>query len=222
MRPVWICAALQLPLLGGLLWAKRTERKALEWWIKPLCSLTFLAAVGLEVWRDQRYAGLVLTALIFSWIGDVALLGRSKAWLGSGLGAFLLAHVAYLTAAAPLLDLGRVELGPTLVAGVVLAGLCVLALKPAWETLGDMRGPVCVYACLLNVLTLVGLSVGWQEQSEGGWLLGGGLFLFLLSDLSVLRYRFVKQSFSLKLWGTPAYYWAQLLLAASVSVLPPC
>ena len=46
-----------------------------------------------------------------------------------------------------------------------------------------------------------------------------GAVLFLLSDLSVARDRFVAPGFVNRLWGLPFYYGGQVLLAASVARL---
>ena len=45
------------------------------------------------------------------------------------------------------------------------------------------------------------------------WAAGAGALLFALSDLAVAQDRFVAPSFASTLWGLPAYYAAQLLLA---------
>jgi len=52
------------------------------------------------------------------------------------------------------------------------------------------------------------------------WILPGAV-AFYASDLAVARHRFVTETFSNKLWGTPLYFGAQLLLAASVATTPP-
>jgi len=44
-----------------------------------------------------------------------------------------------------------------------------------------------------------------------------GAVLFALSDLAVAQDRFVARSFASTLWGLPAYYAAQLLLAAGAA-----
>jgi uncharacterized membrane protein YhhN len=55
------------------------------------------------------------------------------------------------------------------------------------------------------------------DHGTRGALVAAGASLFFLSDLAVARHRFVARSFWNKLWGQPAYFAGQLLIAWSLA-----
>jgi len=146
----------------------------------------------------------------------VFLLGESKRAVGAGIGAFLSAHLCYLAALAPRADLGGLSplSGALLALPLLAAG--GWALRAAWPKLGRLAAPASLYFLLLSGLAWLALA-HWAGQpgDPGAALIGLGLGLFFVSDLAVARHRFVVKSFGNKLWGLPAYYLAQHLLAAS-------
>jgi uncharacterized membrane protein YhhN len=73
---------------------------------------------------------------------------------------------------------------------------------------------VPVHAYIVVITGMLALAVGTVAAGSPGIVLAGAL-AFYLSDLSVARDRFIRESFANKLWGLPLYYAAQLCLAAS-------
>ena len=62
---------------------------------------------------------------------------------------------------------------------------------------------------------MLGLALAaWQAGASVCVLLGA--LAFFVSDLAVARDRFVVKQFSNRLWGLPAYYLGQVLLASWV------
>ncbi|MEO8704701.1 MAG: lysoplasmalogenase [Kofleriaceae bacterium] len=155
------------------------------------------------------FAGLVLGA-----IGDVALLGRSKTAFLAGLVAFLFGHLAYIFAIAELEAPGRWFADAGLLAAVPIAvGLVVLAML--WSRLGSLRIPVIGYVVAIDAMVIAAFAAYRADalaDPQKTWLAVGAA-LFFLSDISVARERFVGRTFANKLWGLPAYYAAQLLIA---------
>jgi len=151
----------------------------------------------------------------------VLMIGRGKRWVLLGLMAFLLAHLAYLAAAAPLVDLGRV---PPLGLGLALGGCLVaagLTTRAALPNLGRLLAPAVVYTLVLTAMTVVALSAWLSEPGHPGRvLLALGAGLFFVSDIAVARQRFVAPSLRTRLWGLPAYYAAQVLFAFASVGLP--
>lgn len=197
--------------LAGLLAA---EFRGSRWGLyacKPLASLGF---VGLAVAADATgsgYGRAVLAALVLSWIGDVLLMFSRSSLFLAGLGAFLLAHVGFgaaflLRGQAPGWTAGALAV-------LVLPALAVSRwLRPHLPP--EMRVPVHAYIAVIT--GMLALATGTVADGSPGILLAGAL-AFYLSDLSVARDRFVRESFANKLWGLPLYYAAQLCLAASVA-----
>ncbi len=170
-------------------------------------------AVGASPFHTWMVIGLVLGA-----VGDVALLGRSNRAFVGGLVAFLAGHIAYIIALAQLESpvywipyAGRI--------GVITVAGGFFALRWLWPNLGALKLPVVLY-----VLAIVAMVVGaFAVQSTGGLpaperdYLAIGAALFFLSDLAVARDKFMVREFKNKLYGLPAYYLAQLLIASAIS-----
>ncbi|MCX8088291.1 MAG: lysoplasmalogenase [Meiothermus ruber] len=196
----WIWGVLGLGGLSlvGLLWAEWQSRRAARVLFKSLCSLGFLLfALGLGV--EGWFAQLVLAGLVLSAVGDVLLLfGSSRAFL-AGLGAFLLAHLAYLGA---FVQVGTPSLGGLLLVLAMGYGW----LRWLWPHLGGWKAPVLAYGVIISLMLWAGLGTARSEI----WL---GALLFYLSDLFVARQRFVVRQPLNPLLGLPLYYAAQYLLA---------
>ena len=77
----------------------------------------------------------------------------------------------------------------------------------------DMVAPVIAYVVVISMM--VGLAVGTAAVQWSAPLVVGA-FAFYASDISVARERFVARGYVNRLWGLPAYYVGQLLLAWTV------
>jgi len=107
-------------------------------------------------------------------------------------------------------------------AAAPVAGASMFALRYLWPHVQarapKLQIPVLVYVAVISTMVVcAAASIGkvWNP-----WILPGAV-AFYASDLAVARHRFVTETFSNKLWGTPLYFGAQLLLAASVATTPP-
>jgi len=121
---------------------------------KPLVVLLLLAAA---VAVEPHTAGLrsfFVAGLALSLVGDVALLGPAR-WFGIGLGAFLVAHGAYI---AGLLQVPGS--GESVAAGLVFVGLADLLLGlPIIRGAGARRGPVLAGAVALYLVVISGTVI---------------------------------------------------------------
>jgi uncharacterized membrane protein YhhN len=206
---VWLCAL----AVGGCLLAEWRGRPRWLWLAKPLASAAFLwaalawGALGSGFGRTLA-AGLALCAL-----GDVLLIPRdSGRWLRAGMLAFGLGHVCFAVA---FVSRG---LAPLAFALALFAALALLAL--AWRWLKphagpDERRPLALYLAVIGGM----LATAAGALAAGApWPAAAGAGLFALSDLAVAQDRFVAPSFASTLWGLPAYYAAQLLIAAAAGL----
>ena len=210
---VWIalCAAACAVLLVSL-----RRGSALGVWLsKPVAAGAFvaagIAAGGLE-WGVGRW---IVAALALSWLGDVLLIpSGTGACFGAGMAAFGAAHLAF---SAAFLCAG-VASGPALLSAAVLApALLAVArwLRPHLR--GPLRLAVPAYTAVIGAM--VALSAG-AAASLGRPALAIGAALFALSDFSVARERFVSPSPVNPLWGLPAYFCAQMILALAAGPAP--
>lgn len=207
----WVFTALGLVVLLLAEW--RDVRKVV-WVTKPTLSLGFLGAALTSGALGSGYGLAVLAGLGLSWWGDVLLMPReSPKVFQAGIAAFLLAHVAYAV--------GFVMLGvapaAAVAAGLVLTAIAVFVVRWLWPHVPrGMRAPVIAYVVVISTMVALAMGAWWQGAH---WTVPLGAVVFYASDLSVARDRFVKRCIVNRLWGLPAYYAAQLILAGSIPLV---
>lgn len=164
------------------------------------------------------YGRLVLSALVFSWLGDLALIGTGRLFL-AGLGAFLVGHLAYVAAFV----VRGVSAPAALVGAAVM--VVVAASTARWllraELPAPYRVPVAAYLLAIGAMVALALGTAWPSMARGDAAATGrailvGAAAFAASDLLVARERFVRPAPGNRLVGLPLYFAGQLLLASSV------
>lgn len=161
---------------------------------KPL--LMALLGVGTRArtaGRRDRLAAATTAAQVFSWGGDVALLGRRERAFLAGVGSFFLAHVSYIAGFASARD-PRARLSDT---GPKAAGAVLLVLAPVMATAAgrkdpQMRLPIAAYAAILASMfgasTMLDEALGAPARRR----IVAGTSLFLLSDGLIGIQRFLR------------------------------
>jgi len=155
----------------------------------------------------RRWIGL---GLIFSLLGDVLL-----AWPGDlfvfGLGAFLVAHLAYLK--AYLSDCRRLAALPLLLA--LLIGAVLLGILMS-KGLGDLLIPVSVYALAISAMLWRALArLGSTVPKRSALLAAAGALTFAFSDSLIGIDRFVVKFAAAPYLIILAYWLGQWGIAAS-------
>jgi uncharacterized membrane protein YhhN len=177
---------------------------------KIAASLAFvtlaLPALGRGAFGAWMFFGIVMGA-----VGDVALLGRGARAFMMGLLAFLVGHLAYVVGLAQVVPPGDwIQYAGLATAVPVTAA--VFAVAQLWPKLGGLKVPVLFY-----VVAIVAMVVGaFATRFDLGLAMPIGATLFFASDLLVARDRFIQRDFQNKLYGLPAYYLGQLLIAYSI------
>ncbi len=195
--------------VAGCLVAERRASQGLLWVAKPLASASFLWAAFAFGALASPFGRWIAAGLGASALGDLLLIpkGAPRA-LRAGMLAFGVGHALF---AAAFWRHG-IEPGPLLGASVLVFAVCVAG----WRRLGPRLGPehrvaVRLYSGVIGAMLASALGAG---LCGAPWQASLGAVLFALSDLAVAQDRFVAPSFASTLWGLPAYYAAQLLLAA--------
>jgi uncharacterized membrane protein YhhN len=85
-----------------------------------------------------------------------------------------------------------------------------------WPHLGRLRPAVVVYIAVFAIVEAAALAAIDLPGAQGR-LVAIGASAFFASDVAVARHRFVSPSLANKLWGQPAYFAGQLLIAWSIS-----
>ena len=175
-----------LALMGAVtfLYGLSTHATLLCLLVKPLPVLALLG--WLHDAPPSDYRRWISLGLIFSLLGDVLL-----AWPGDlfvfGLGAFLVAHLAYLK--AYLSDCKRLALMPLMLAlgvGAVLLGMLISS------GLGPLLVPVIVYGTAISGMLWRALArLGTDVPKRSALLAAGGALAFVFSDSVIGIDRFV-------------------------------
>jgi uncharacterized membrane protein YhhN len=183
---------------------------------KAIASSAFVA-YGLPAFGAGPFQTAVVIGLVLGALGDLALLGRGNQWFLLGLVAFLGGHIAYIVGLAQLEHpLYWFFLAGRLGTVSLIAGM--ISLQWLWPHLGAMRWPVVIYVIAIVVMVLgafAAYTTGALPQPQRTYLALGAA-LFFASDLAVAREKFVARDIRNKLLGLPAYFVAQLLIAASI------
>jgi uncharacterized membrane protein YhhN len=156
---------------------------------------------------DTSFGTVMLAGLVLSWIGDLALSYTGERAFLLGLGAFLLAHVAY-TGAFAVRGVNGVLAVVAVIAAVLLAASIVPWLMP--HVSDAMRGPVVAYLVVISIMLITATGTHGDDTD---WRIVAGAGLFYASDIFVARQRFVTPSPFNRRLGLPLYFGGQLLLA---------
>jgi uncharacterized membrane protein YhhN len=182
--------------------------KAVEYVAKPL-TLTALVGVALALDpQDGTVRTWFVVALVASLAGDVFLMLPRDLFV-AGLGAFLVAHVAYtggLVAAG--IDAAWLVVGVAAVA-VAVAGIGPPLVRGVRRTAPELVVPVVAYVVVIS--TMVAAAVGTGDGTAAA-----GAVLFYASDALIGLTRFVRAHPRGNLAVMVTYHLGQALLVLSL------
>lgn len=172
--------------------------------LMPLLLAYLLAALD---GRRSQLTTWVKRALVFSWLGDLLLMGDGELFFALGLLGFLGAQICYISGFRPFLSQGTLRGRPWLILPYLIYGVVLLALLMG--DLGPLLVPVLIYS--LALLTMAVLALGLSP------LTGLGGALFLVSDsLIALTALSDRLGDSAGDWIMPTYILGQLLIVRGV------
>ena len=182
----WLCfISKPIPVIALLIWLRRAPAGAYRRWI----------AIGLVL--------SLLGDMLLEWPADLFVFG---------LGAFLLAHLAYLR--AYLLDTRR--LAPLALLVAAGCGAAIFALL-ASGGLGALLLPVACYALAISAMLWRALArLGHDLDRQSALLAAGGAALFVVSDSLIGINRFVSPFSGASYLIILSYWLGQWGIAASV------
>lgn len=181
---------------------------------KPLTLIVLIAATGFADTGQAKpwlMAGLVLGLLgdVFLMFSDESARSADSAFL-AGLGSFLLGHLAYLVAFTRHGLHGWQMLAGALVVGGVSALTVPHVLQGARAHGGTpLAAAVGGYAAALGAMTILGFGTAAVATAVGA-------LLFLLSDTTIARQRFVSPMLRGPLIIIVTYHLGQILIVAGL------
>ncbi|MFE3848582.1 lysoplasmalogenase [Flavobacterium sp. LB3P45] len=192
-------------------------REDISWFIKPfLVPFLFLAVYSCSDFPSKKF---LLTALLFSWIGDVVLLfaDKDELYFIIGLVSFLLSHIAYILLFSKQLRIYSNKnkaifwVGITAIVVYLMVMLAVLLPR-----LGDLKIPVIVYAIVLSTMLLVAFKgyLKWNAPANIYILLGAVIFVCSDSILAFNKFYEPLKFSSLLIMST--YITAQYLIVVGI------
>lgn len=178
---------------------------------KPLAATAFLWLALTLGALDSSYGQILFVGLLLCAAGDVLLMFEPPGAFLAGLVAFLCGHLAYAVAFYQL---------PINVSGLAWSALPALVLMlgtTGWlrkHLEGPMRIAVPLY---MLVITVMLLFAGMTAGQAGAAFIIIGAWGFAFSDLAVARRQFINPTPLNGLWGTPLYFFSQMLIAGSAA-----
>lgn len=202
-----VLIALVATAVAALVAAELGGRRVRAVVAKTVASAGFVLLALLGSRLSVPYDRWILLALAVCLAGDV-LLAFPRAF-PAGLACFLAGHLGYIVAFSKLLP---PRAWPALVAAVlVIPGVAAAAWL--WPYLGRLRVAVLAYITVITAMAWGAIAVA----GRAGWMTCAAGLLFYVSDLAVARDRFVVRRFASRAWGLPAYYFAQVLFALTLT-----
>lgn len=179
MTNVALAALALFGLLAVATWAAvGSARKTIEYVAKPGALAALIAVAALLEPSDSTTRSWFLVALVFSLTGDVFLMLPRNLFI-FGLGAFLVAHLAYIAGFGPHAQL-LYMIVPAIGVGVALVMLAPRILKGA----GAVKGPVAAYMAVISAMAILAIS------TRNPWAALGAT-AFYISDSSIAWNAFV-------------------------------
>ena len=211
-----ITALIFAALESVALWKNWTR---LEYAAKPAVMLVLFAwlwsAVGLQDARLWFGAGILL-----SLVGDILLMLALDRFFLFGLVAFLLAHLAYVIGFNdPLPEFSFwsivfavfVSIGGARIIRRVLGALHA-------KGNGRLRMPIIAYSVVISIMLLSAMmkmtDLTWSANAAA--LVGGGAFLFYISDIILAWNKFVSPIHNGRIYNIAAYHLGQIAIIAGV------
>jgi uncharacterized membrane protein YhhN len=179
--------------------------------IIPVLIMLYL---GLIKGQMNGFHRMILSALVFSWLGDVILQlqDRNDMFFMIGLSCFLIAQIMYLVAffstkGENVLFFKKIYL----IISVILYGVILLFIL--YNHLGDMKVPVIIYAVVILTMVTAALNRQNKVNRQSYILVLIGAIFFVLSDSILAINKFSNPFMLSRVTNMTTYILAQYLIA---------
>jgi uncharacterized membrane protein YhhN len=185
-RPAFLLTPVIALLGAALVYVEMYRIHPAVYVLKPLVTLLmlWLAATGTSV-DSAKYRLLIVGGLALSCVGDILLMLPYDLF-APGLGAFLVAHLLYISAFAT--NGGGVRASKR--AWVIFAAIAGTMLSVLWPTLGAMRIPVALYVGVIATMAWQAWGRAEQVRTAAARRAAIGAVFFLISDGTLAMNKF--------------------------------
>lgn len=189
----------------------------LTWYLKPfLLPFLFYAVVKSDAFETKKW---LLSALLFSWIGDCILLFADKGELYFifGLVAFLIAHILFIRLFFRQKSENKHSKNPLFWIGFIgIIAYLVSMLVFLFPTLGDLKFPVGIYAMTISIMLVMALKGAFNWGNNSKYLVLVGALFFVVSDSLLAIDKFHAPISQASLWIMVTYLVAQLYITSGI------
>lgn len=195
-------------------------REDIAWFLKPFL-LPFLMYL-VYTFEDFPTKNILLTALLFSWIGDIILMFADKGELYFifGLVAFLFSHIIYILVFNKQIKTEIHTNKFVFLAGIGVVLVYLIAmLSILLPSLGELKVPVIAYAIIISTMLLFAFegSLYWQNPANIYILLGA--IIFVASDSFLAINKFYTTLPLASFWIMTTYLIAQFCITSGILCL---
>ncbi|MEO8532322.1 MAG: lysoplasmalogenase [Flavobacterium sp.] len=190
--------------------------ESFDLFLKPL--LIPLLGFGVYLHKNFPLKNTVLSALLFSWIGDVILLFADIAeiYFILGLVSFLISHIIYAVLFNKQSKHNKKNKVLFLIGSLLIACYLIGMVLFLIPTLGDLKIPVIIYATVISVMLLFAFNGFLTWKKPGNQYVFIGAVIFVISDSILAINKFYvsieKSSFFIML----TYLVAQYLIVTGI------
>lgn len=198
---------------AGRIWEQPALASAVKPALLPLLAASVLA-YAVEHPLNRKMLGLLLLAELFGFAGDTFLLSDAFPMFASGIAAFLVGHIFYMTLFGAQSWKGLSWKG--WLAGIACVTVLVFLLVKVLKVEGALLAPMAVYGFVLLMLSFCALCgvIRCKKNRCTWWIILIGALLFAFSDSLIAAGTFGVITFALREFVIMfTYLIAQSLLA---------
>lgn len=163
----------------------RQDEGQMLWLSKPLLLVSLLAFAWHKKANSKQDLSAFIAALFFSLVGDIALMIPDKMYFLLGMGAFALAHLAYIL---HYLKKGLKWNFPVLISAVVVLAIAFFGLITLIDLPEELRLPVYLYFVIIGGHFIIS-ALAFKSGKINLYPLIG-ILLFLFSDWWIAYHKF--------------------------------
>lgn len=153
----------------GIAWTKPLLMPLLAFWAVSLFSSSDMST---------KQKGWLVSAIVFSFLGDIALMNDAETWFLLGIGFFALAQLSYIALFNQIDGPGLVKAWKfALIPYIAFWLLINILIQP-----GELRIAVAIYSALIVAMAVAALNVALKINRPFRFVPAIGAGLFMISD----------------------------------------